>query len=112
VVIRPRFGASRFFIAPYWSPFYPGYGVWPGAFAYSPWYYGYGYGYWSESLPTRDMLDRALPEGVLQPEGRIAGFLYFPALRREQGVTFEFTVVDAETGQTFGKLSIPFHVRN
>lgn len=33
-------------------------------------------------LPTVDMIERALPEGVLDPGRRMSGFLYFEHLRK------------------------------
>lgn len=102
-------------------------------------YGGYGYGSTSRSvqLPTRDMLLAALPEGFLEPGGRVEGFVYFSlgdealqaALKRAQtfsstengstrrGTTpkeaapparLTVTVVHSETGETLGEMSIPF----
>lgn len=107
----PRFGYSGgFYVAPGWSSYYPGYGVWGGPFSWNPWYYGNAYGFWREPLPTRDMLERAMPEGVLQSEGRVSGFLYFPSVRREDGVTFELDLVDAKSGESLGKAALPFSI--
>ncbi|MDC0712597.1 hypothetical protein POL68_29305 [Stigmatella sp. ncwal1] len=65
-----------------------------------------------EPLPTQDMLKQALPEGTLAPGGSISGFLYFQGLaERESQVTLQTRLVDAQTGETFGELDIPFVVR-
>jgi hypothetical protein len=64
-----------------------------------------------EPLPTQDMLKQALPEGTLAPGGSISGFLYFQGIaEREHQVTLQARLVDAETGEKFGELDIPFEV--
>jgi hypothetical protein len=62
-------------------------------------------------LPTADMLRQAFPEGVLKTESSWSGFLYFPNLGAdERQVTLEARLVDADTGETFTTLRIPFQV--
>jgi hypothetical protein len=112
-----------------WGPWGPGWydpffhGPWHGPWN-DPWYGPYGYGsygpyvggYWyppPEPLPTRDMLRQALPEGTLEEGGTIAGFLYFQGVSEREGhVTLQARLVDANTGEQFGTLSIPFEVRS
>jgi hypothetical protein len=97
-----RFGSGRYgprgpFVGPY-NPFYP-----------DPYYGGYRC---EEPLPTQDMLAQALPEGVLEAEGRVEGFLYFQGVTaRESQVLLQARLVDANTGESFGTLDIPFQVR-
>ena len=60
-------------------------------------------------LPTFDMLRKALPEGVLEPGGRLSGFVYFedvgPGVERvELRADFE----NADTGERIVRLGIPF----
>jgi hypothetical protein len=65
-----------------------------------------------EPLPTRDMVQQALPQGTLEPGGTISGFLYFHDVSsREGNVTLEARLVDARTGEQFGTLTIPFSVQ-
>lgn len=109
-----------------WGPYSSGYGFgrgrgrgwgWPGGF-YDPFWgspfygpYGYPYRYYSEPLPTQDMLNRALPEGTLEDGGTVMGFLYFQGVAdREASVTLQAKLVDANTGEAFGSLGIPFAV--
>lgn len=84
---------------PYYDPFYdPFYGPAP-------------YVRCDEPLPTKDMMQRALPEGTLENGGTISGFLYFQGVgERERQVTLQARLVDATTGEPFGQLSIPFQV--
>jgi hypothetical protein len=114
VIVNPRFSYDRFFVAPHFAYLYPGLEPWPWAFgpAYDPFYYGRYYGLWPVQLPTQDMLEQALPEGVVESDGSVSGFLYFPAVgKREEQVTFEMKLVDAKTAETFGTARIPFLVK-
>lgn len=64
-----------------------------------------------QPLPSKDMLEQALPEGTLENGGSVAGFLYFQNVsEREKQVTLQAQLVDARTGEPFGSLSIPFQV--
>jgi hypothetical protein len=87
---------------PEWSnPFYDPY--------YDPFYHPYVR--CEEPLPTKDMLEQALPEGKLEDGGTVAGFLFFQGIaEREKQVTLQAQLVDASTGEHFGRLSIPFQV--
>jgi hypothetical protein len=67
------------------------------------------YNLWAFPLPTEDMLAKGIPEGVLEPDGRISGFLYFEKLPENlDQITFEADLVSARTGATFGTVRIPF----
>jgi hypothetical protein len=57
------------------------------------------------------MIQRALPEGALDPGGFVKGFVYFPPLHRGRyGVTFTMALVDAKTNENFGTIDVPFRV--
>ncbi|MBN1210693.1 MAG: hypothetical protein JXB05_37945 [Myxococcaceae bacterium] len=88
---------------PYYDPFYGPY--------YDP-FYGPPYSTrCEEPLPTQDMLELALPEGTLGNGGTVRGFLYFQGVAdRERQVSLQARLVDANTGEPFGELSIPFEV--
>lgn len=105
--ITPSFAYSGFWVSPYYSRFYgPAFAPWPGYFPYG--YYDTVWVQFPIALPTEDMLEKAIPEGVLRPGGRISGFLYFPELG--EGVkqpTFVANLVDAETQDRFGRVDIP-----
>src|ERR1043165_4319131 len=82
-VRNPYYGFSRFSVAPYLSRWYPRFARWNGAFAYDPAYYRpYVTRYADVALPTADMVQRALPEGVISPGGHAEGFIYFEAFKR------------------------------
>lgn len=102
-----------FAVAPYLRRWYPAFSPFDGAFALDPVYYDRYYPRFVRvRLPTGDMIQKALPEGVLAPGGRITGFLYFEELEGEERlVDFRFDLVDARSRRDFGTLSIPFVVR-
>jgi hypothetical protein len=105
-----------------WGPWGPGwfgsdwYDPWYGPGFYDPFYGPYAPGYWRpppEPLPTRDMVRNALPEGTLDTDGTLTGFLYFQNVsEREGSVTLQVRLVDARTGEQFATLSLPFGVRS
>ena len=67
------------------------------------------YNLWASPLPTEEMLAKGIPEGVLEPEGRISGFLCFEKLPENlDRITFEADLVSARIGLTFGTVRIPF----
>ncbi|MFL5344860.1 MAG: hypothetical protein ACJ8AT_08700 [Hyalangium sp.] len=93
-----------------------GYPGWSSPFYYpfhDPFYGPTPYVRCDEPLPTRDMMQRALPEGTLANGGTISGFLYFQGVgERERQVNLQARLVDATTGGPIGQLSIPFQVHN
>lgn len=109
---RPRFIHRGFYYAPYYAPYWRGLRPWGSPWAYDPLYYDRYYTYWQTPLPTGDMLEMAIPEGVIEPQGSIRGFLYFQRLNKDlRTVTFKADLVNAQTGRTFGTITIPFVVK-
>jgi hypothetical protein len=117
IVATPRFRHQRFYVAPYFSVVYPGMPVYRGHYLfYDPFYYGFYHPH-LRVRPSADMLDLALPEGVIEPGGSVSGFLYFERVDPEvPAVTFRATLVALGTGEPatggamFGEISIPFTV--
>lgn len=67
-------------------------------------------------LPTTDMLQRGLPEGVVEPGGRAMGFVYFQPVtrniaRRTATLDLLFQIIDAENQADLGVLSVGYNVR-
>lgn len=62
-----------------------------------------------EQLPTPQMVTEALPEKALASEARAEGFVYFQA-QGDRGVPAQLTMnlVDASTGQSFGRVELNF----
>jgi hypothetical protein len=116
-VISPRFTFSRFHLAPYFSPLYPGIPVyaWP-YHIYDPFYYDFYHRDLVAAIrPTVEMLSLALPEGVIEPGGSVSGFLYFQRVRRDvPSVVYRQDLIVVGTngtaGANFGQISIPFTV--
>ena len=99
VVVRPIYPSDRFsFYGPYAS-FYPGYPVWDGPFDSDLSWYDSAY-QWQQALPTPDMLQKALPEGMLQQGGHVSGYLYFSHVPGKGRVNFQARFPEAKTGRT------------
>jgi hypothetical protein len=96
--------------SPY-ANFYPAAPLWGEPWDFDPVYYDRMYGVWAPSLPTRDMLRLALPEGVLQPGGTAAGFLYFKTPSDPGQAAFSLELVQARTGEPLGEVSIPMTLK-
>ena len=106
------FPNSSFYVAPYLRAYYPVFEPYGGPFVHDAQFYATYYPTMSRaSLPTPDMMHRALPEGVVQPGGRITGFVYFEDLDEARRARFTFDLVDARSGMQFGRIEIPFRVR-
>ncbi len=77
---------DRFYIAAYLRRYYPWLPPWPGPLPYSPSLRSVA---GRPGLPSASMLDRALPEGVLESGGTASGYLYFEKVSsRDSKVTF------------------------
>jgi hypothetical protein len=112
VILTPGFDYDDFYYAPYWGFGYSGIGPWPYGWAPDMGYYYTYYPYMrAVRLPTRSMLRKGIPEGVIAPGGYVKGFLYFekvsPNLAR---VNFVAKLQGAHSGRVFGVLRIPFTV--
>jgi len=110
VPVVPSFAYQGFFIAPGYGPFYDwDFHEWDGPFSLDSGYYSTYYPMWGASLPTQGMRAEAIPEGVLAPNGRLSGFLYFQKIGKHAGtVTLTFDLVNAKTGKSIGKVDLPF----
>jgi hypothetical protein len=107
VALAPAFRSDRFLLYERYRRFYPGLSYWDGPWDYDPWFYDQYYSTWQPSLPTKDMLQQALPEGVLQPAGSAGGFLYFHQLQEKGPVVFSAEIVAAGTREPLGAVRIP-----
>jgi hypothetical protein len=103
---------AGFAYAPYLSPHFAGAPIYDGPFAVNQRYWQrFGPVMRTVKLPTVDMLRKALPEGVLQPGGRVTGFLYFEGVGPEvQRVRLLADFPHAQTGKRITRLGIPFLV--
>jgi hypothetical protein len=110
---NPIYAFDRFEIAPYLGRWYPRFALYDGAFAFDPAYYtSYVTQYRRINLPTAEMVQRALPEGVLSPGGRVSGFVYFEPLDRDaRTLVLSVEIVNAHTENTVAMARIPFVAR-
>lgn len=114
-VDRLGFTYDGFHVAPFYRFMYPSVSVYDAhRFAIDPLYYEHYYPYWSRArveLPTAEMLRFGLPEGVLDEDGVLAGFLYFERIGSQLSppeVTFQADVVDVVSGERVATLEVPF----
>ncbi len=114
-ITTPEFEYNNFLIAPYYAQVYPGIGVYTGTYYFDPMYYDNYYHYCSTlqtTLPTPDMVAKALPEGVLQPGGSVTGFVYFEKVEPSSTskVNFQIDLVNPQDGNNFATIDIPYNV--
>ena len=111
-VNRPGFTYDRFTVAQPYAGLYPSIRAYTRPYTYDRTYYDrYATVYRDVALPTDEMLAQVLPEGVVEPGGNVRGFLYFEHVPDDAGrVRFRADVVNADTGEAFGEVSIPFVV--
>ena len=100
-----------FVVQPGSARYYRGVLPWYGQFPYDPVYYNRWYGAWPTNLPNDEILRHALPEAVLQPGGKLDGFLYFKDQPPGTALTFYMALVDGSSGEVFGTVAIPFTVK-
>jgi hypothetical protein len=106
-----RFTAHDFYVAPYEVQMYPQLAAWP-ELPFDPAYYERNYSYWPQGLPSRDMVSRAVPDGVLADGGKVSGFVFFPALpKTEKKVQFNVQLMDTERGRPLAEARVPLAVR-
>ena len=106
------FPTRGFIIAPYQARFFPRFQTFRGPFAFDTIYFqSFHTGLQRHRLPTGDMVVKALPEGVLEPQGKITGFLYFENVARElETVDFVAKIVSADSGEAITEFQLPFQV--
>jgi hypothetical protein len=106
--VLPQLDARGFHWAPYYRDLFgEDLDYWTGGFAFDPYYYD-RYSRWRSDLPTTPMVERALPEGVLEAGGFVAGFLYFPKANATRGVTLEVDLAPPEGSPRIADITIPF----
>jgi len=92
----------------------PGIAYWDYPFlfpaGYASWVWAWGPAYYPAPIPD-DVLSMGLPEGVLQPGGRVSGFVYFQrATDAAHRLTLTWYVHDAQSGAPLGEAALPLDV--
>lgn len=113
-VTSPGFIYDRYYPASYYAPVYTSVPSYRGPFYFDPDYYRDYRTYWRRAevqLPTPEMLQVALLEGVLDPGGVVSGFLYFEKVDQDlERVTLTTELVHAESGEVVAEVAMPFVV--
>lgn len=105
----PGFHHDQFYVAPHYRNRYSGLHSWGGAFPFNAGRIYSSFQRWPVTLPTRDMVEKALPDGVLQPGGSLSGMVYFEDVPKGVArVVFRMNLLDARTGAPLGVVEIPF----
>ncbi|HYE33813.1 hypothetical protein [Methylocaldum sp.] len=108
----PLFDFRDFRVAPFLKPVYPTVPVHEGSFPYDQTYNERLASYWRGfDLPNLEMIRRALPEGVLNPGGWVAGWLYFQKFEPLPAGTLTLDLIDARTDRPFGQARVPVRAR-
>lgn len=102
--------SENFQVAPAYAALYQGVPVADKPIDISAAYYNEYFGAWEQGdWPSDTMLEHALPEGVLQPGGRLDGYMYFEKLSdKTERVQLKADFVNATTGQTIDSVAISF----
>lgn len=110
--VTVRYPLNGFRVAPHLRAYYPGLRPWISPFDVDRAFWSRHATAWREvALPTADMVQMALPEGVLEPGGVVTGYVYFERLTRDPAeVNLEYRVVTTD-GRDLGRASLPFVVR-
>ena len=101
---------DKFYVAAYLAPFYPWLPFWKGPLPYGP---SVNSVWWRASSPTASMLERALPEGVVDNDGTASGYLYFQKVGAREGQAIFLARLQAPTGvpeptHQLAAIDIPF----
>ncbi|MDX1642798.1 MAG: hypothetical protein R3244_00425 [Thermoanaerobaculia bacterium] len=106
------FHHRRFTVAPHLHAYFPSLTLSHHHFPYDPLYNTHYYDFWLEGrIEMAQVRLHGLPEGVLEPDGEISGFVFFEKVDPEiDRVRLRADLVDADSGEVFGSLSIPFEV--
>jgi len=101
-----------FAVASYAAPLYGTNVVaYDGPYEYEPRYYDTYYQYWAEiPLPTPEMVEGSLPEGVLSDGAMLDGWVFFERVPDDELGTVYLSVelIDGDTGASLGRASLPF----
>jgi hypothetical protein len=107
--IVPDFTYRNFMLYPPYRFYGSGLGYWGDNWGYDAGWYNSFHGYWQRTLPTADMLRKAIPEGVLNPGGSVAGYLFFQRVPESTpSVQLQASLMDARSHRKFGTIRMPF----
>jgi hypothetical protein len=110
--LQPTYQPAGFFIAPRLAPTYPHLPSWRSSLARDESLYRLDYRKWTDGLPSRDVLLKGLPEGVLQDGGVISGFLYFDGdARGQHDLTFQADLIAGDWERRVALIEIPFRIQ-
>ncbi len=89
------------------SAVYPSLPSFNGTYCYAPRYQAHYHDYWeSIPVPTGDMVQRLVPEGILAPGGQLTGYLYFEHVPSTKDVRLRAELENAFTAERLATRSV------
>jgi len=109
--VQPAYADDHFFVAPRLRTAYVTLPVWGHTLPQDESLYRLDYQKWNQHLPTPNIIDEGLPEGVLANGGTVSGFLYFDGeARGEHDLVFQADVEDSDGDARVALITIPFRL--
>lgn len=110
-VLSPIYPSEKFFVAQRLRGVYQTLTPWPNPLPRDESLYRQDLKKWDEDLPTLDMLEKGMPEGVLADGGTIRGFLYFDGdARHEHKLVLTADVSESDRERRVALIKIPFRI--
>jgi hypothetical protein len=108
----PLWVYDGFLVAPHLRYYYPYLTAFADPFLYDDLYYDQYRNYWRRRhVAMRAVRAQAIPEGVLEPGGKVSGFLFFEHVSAKEGpLTLHADLLDARTGQQLASVRAPVTV--
>jgi hypothetical protein len=109
--VNPTYTSWNFFVAPRIHAAYRTMQPWPRPLLRNQNFYERQYHRWGQRRPPMEMIQMALPEGVLREGGVISGFLFFEnPIDLEDRVVFQAEFDESDSPETVASMKIPFSV--
>jgi hypothetical protein len=111
-VFEPVYSSYGFSVAPDLRLYFPTYPATEDPFPADRAYQRATFATWPPGLPSQQLRDRALPEGVLENHGNVRGYLYFAAFPgREPRLSFEVHMLAAPRGEELATTAVDLDLR-
>ncbi len=110
--LKPTFEYESFQVTAPYQTMYPTMTVTPyRTTSVTPYDYHRYFTRWEVDLPTLEMIEQAIPEGVIEPGGRVAGFLYFDEVDDDEDfVTFTYVARSMRGNAEVDRVAVKFDV--
>jgi hypothetical protein len=111
-VFAPVYSSYGFGVAPDLRLYFPTYPAAEDPFPADRAYQQTVFATWPAGLPSQDLRERALPEGVLQNHGNVCGYLYFAGVpSRQTRLSFAVHMLAAPRGEELAAAAVDLDLR-